>query len=730
MLVLSPCQGVFRLKFRLLFSLFTIMAASQVSSAQTATTERLSYPETRRVEQVDDYHGTKVSDPYRWLEDANSPETAAWVEAENKVTFAHLRSLPGREQLKKRLTQLWNYPRFSAPFKEAGNYFFYKNDGLQNQSILYVQPSLKAPPRVLLNPNKLSKDGTVALSTLDVSDDGKLMGYGLSRAGSDWSELHVRNVATGRDRADLLKWVKFSGLSWTKDNKGFFYSRYPQPDEKTALQTANRKHQIFYHVVGTKQDVDTLIYERPDEPEWLMGAGVTEDGRYAIVSLSKTGPKNRLYYIDLKNGKKPDVGAPVVKLIDEFEASYDFIGNDGTTWYFQTDSNSPRGRVIAIDITRPERPNWKTLIPESRDTLRGVSLVGNQFICTYLHNAYSAVKFYDLKGKFQKELKLPGLGTVGGLGGKRTDKELFYVFTSYLYPPTIYRYDVKTGKSALFRKPQIDFDPSPYVTRQVWFKSKDGTRVPMFVTHRKGLKKNGNNPTYLYGYGGFNVSLTPGFSVSNLAWLEQGGIVAVANLRGGGEFGEEWHRAGTKEKKQNVFDDFIGAAQFLIREKYTSPKKLAIAGGSNGGLLVGAVVNQRPDLFAVALPAVGVMDMLRFHKFTIGSAWVYDYGSSDDPKEFQSLIKYSPLHTIKPGVKYPATMVTTADHDDRVVPGHSFKYAATLQAAQAGDAPVIIRIETKAGHGAGKPMSKIIEEEADKWAFVMHHTSLKLEAEK
>ncbi|MBV9470768.1 MAG: S9 family peptidase, partial [Abitibacteriaceae bacterium] len=700
---------------------------SHLSNAADTTAkveQKLHYPQAHKVNQVDDYHGVKVADPYRWLEDANSAETAQWVEAENAVTFGYLKNLPQREPLRQRLTALWNYPKYGAPFKEGGQYFYFKNEGLQNQAVLYVQSSLDAPPRVLLDPNTLSPDGTVALSGLAVSDDGKRLAYGLAKAGSDWQEFHVRDVADDKDLEDDIQWAKFTGPSWTKDNRGFFYSRYPQPDEKSVLQGANRLHKIYYHALGTAQAQDKLIYERPDEPEWLMNAGVTEEGDYAIISLSKTGPKNRVYYIDLKDPQQPTVTGEVVKLIDVFEASYSFIGHDGTTFYFETDSDASRGRVIAIDIKHPDRANWRTIIPEGPDTIQSVSLIGNQLIVNYLHNAYSTVRFYNLEGKLQKELELPGLGTVGSLSGKRTEHELFYTFTSFLYPPTIYRYDVTTGQSAVFRKSEAKFDPSPYETYQVFFTSKDGTCVPMFITHRKGLKRDGSNPTYLTGYGGFNISLTPYFSISQSVWLENGGILAIPNLRGGGEFGEAWHKAGTQEHKQNVFDDFVAAAEYLIQAGYTKPSKLAIAGGSNGGLLIGAVINQRPDLFGVALPAVGVMDMLRFHKFTIGSAWVYDYGSSDDPTQFKSLYAYSPLHNIKPGTHYPATLVTTADHDDRVVPGHSFKYAATLQAAQAGDAPVLIRIETKAGHGAGKPTAKIIEEEADRWAFVMQNLGM------
>jgi prolyl oligopeptidase len=694
-------------------------------TAATAHAEAaLKYPATRQVDQVDDYHGVKVKDPYRWLEDSNSPETAQWVAAENAVTFDYLKQLPQREKLLARLTELWDYPKYSAPFKQGGRYFYFKNDGLQNQAVLYEQPALDAAPRVLLDPNALSADGTVALSAWDVSEDGKLLAYGLSRAGSDWKEFHVRDIATGQDRDDLIKWAKFSGLSWTNDNRGFFYSRFPEPDAKAALQQANRNQTIYYHVLGTPQEQDRLVYERPDEPEWMMGAGVTEEGDYAVISISKTGPRNRVYYIDLKDPQHPEVGGPVVKLIDNFEASYSFIGHDGTTFYFETDKDAPRGRVIAIDITNPAPENWRTVIPEGPDTMQGVSLIGNQFIVRYLHDAYSQIRFYDIDGKWLKDLQLPGLGTVSGLWGKRTDTELFYIFTSFVDPATIFRYDVRTGQSTVFRKSEVKFDPTPYETRQVFYTSKDGTRVPMFITYRKGIKLDGSNPTFLTGYGGFNISMTPSFAVSNVVWLENGGILALPNLRGGGEFGETWHRAGTREHKQNVFDDFIAAAEYLIHAGYTSPRKLAIGGGSNGGLLIGAVVNQRPDLFAVAVPAVGVMDMLRFHKFTIGSAWAYDYGTSDDPEQFKALYAYSPLHNIKPHTHYPATLITTGDHDDRVVPGHSFKYAATLQAAQDGPAPVLIRIETKVGHGAGKPTAMVIEESADRWAFIMHNLGM------
>jgi prolyl oligopeptidase len=528
-------------------------------------------------------------------------------------------------------------------------------------------------------------------------------------------EWKVREIETGKDLSDHLKWVKFSGASWTKDGKGFFYSRYDEPNEKTKLEDVNYFQKLFYHRLGTPQSEDILVYERKDQKEWGFSADVTEDGGYLIVSVWQgTDPKNRIFFKDLQ---KSD--AQVVELIPELEAAYSFIGNEGPLFWFRTDLNATRGRVIGIDTLNPDRKNWKELIPQAKETLEGVSLVGDHFIASYLKDARTQIKLFDLKGKFVREVELPGIGTAAGFGGKRKDTETFYAFTGFTTPTTIYRYDLKTGKSTIYRQPKVDFKPGDYETKQVFYKSKDGTRVPMFITHKKGLKLDGNNPTYLYGYGGFSVSLTPAFSIANLVWMEMGGVYAQPNLRGGGEYGEEWHLAGTKSKKQNVFDDFIAAAEWLIANKYTSTPKLAIGGGSNGGLLVGACMTQRPELFGAAVPQVGVMDMLRYQKFTIGWAWVPDYGSSDNPEEFKALYAYSPLHNIKPGTKYPATFITTADHDDRVVPAHSFKFAATLQAAQAGPAPVLIRIETKAGHGAGKPTSKVIEEIADRWGFLV-----------
>ncbi len=681
----------------------------------------LVYPETKTVAAVDDYHGTKVADPYRWMEDLDSPETKEWIEAQNQVTFGYLEEIPQRKKIKSRLTRLWDYEKFGLPYKRGDRYFFRHNEGLQNQYVMYVTDSLAGEPRVLLNPNKLSEDGTIALSGTSVTDDGKLLAYGLSEAGSDWVEYHVRDIDTGEDRSDYLKWVKFSGAAWTKDNQGFFYSRYDEPkDDK--LQEANYYHKLYYHRLGTPQSDDVLVYHRPDQKEWGFGGSVTDDGRYLAITIWQgTERKNRVYYMDLD----PDgdgtaaIDGPVVKLLDDFDAQYGLIDNDGPVFWFFTDLDAPRGRVIAVDTRRPERENWQEIIPQATETLQGVTCVGGMFVANYVKDARTQIKIFDLDGDFVREVELPEIGSAGGFPGKRSDTETFYAFTSFAYPTTIYRYDMPTGESTVYKRPQVDFDPQRYETKQVFYTSKDGTRVPMFITHKKGLKLDGNNPTYLYSYGGFNASLTPYFSVSNLVWMEMGGVYAMPNIRGGGEYGKEWHDAGRLKNKQNCFDDFIAAAEWLITNDYTRPAKLAIGGGSNGGLLVGACMTQRPDLFGAATPAVGVLDMLRFHKYTIGWAWASDYGTADDPEMFPVLYAYSPLHNLEPGTKYPATLITTADHDDRVVPSHSFKFAAALQAAHAGDAPVLIRVETRAGHGGGKPTYKIIEEIADKWAFLV-----------
>jgi prolyl oligopeptidase len=680
----------------------------------------ISYPTTQQVEQVDIYHGIEVSDPYRWLEDADSEATKAWVEAQNAVTFKFLESIPAREPLKQRLTQLWNYEKYGVPFKEGDRYFYFKNDGLQNQSVLYTLESLDQEPRVLLDPNQLSKDGTVALSSLSVSRDGKYLAYSISTSGSDWVEWRVRSVENGEDLGDRIKWSKFSGAAWTPDHQGFFYSAYDEPKSNEALQGINYYQKLYYHRLGTAQSEDILVYQRQDQKEWGFSAKVSEDGEYLIISVWRgTEPKNLIFVMaiaDLANIAAHE-SAPVIELIQEFAAEYSFIGNDGTKFWLRTDANAPKSRVIAIDLHNPEQ--IEEVIPEAAETLESVSLINNQFVAFYLKDAYTQIKVFSLTGELEREIALPGIGSAGGFVGKRADTETFYSFTSFTTPPTIYRYDLTTHASSVFRQPQVDFDSDRYETKQVFYASKDGTQIPMFLTHKKGLTLNGQNPTYLYGYGGFGVSLTPSFSIGSLVWLELGGVFAVPNLRGGGEYGEAWHQAGTKLNKQNVFDDFIAAAEWLITNNYTNSQKLAIAGGSNGGLLVGACMTQRPDLFGAALPAVGVLDMLRFHKFTIGWAWTSDYGSPDHEHEFKALYAYSPLHNLKPGTSYPATMITTADHDDRVVPAHSFKFAAALQANHAGEAPVLIRIETKAGHGAGKPTTKLIEEAADKWAFLV-----------
>jgi prolyl oligopeptidase len=673
-----------------------------------------TYPVAKKVDQTDNYHGTVIADPYRWLEDANSAETKAWVDAENKVTQDYLAAIPQRDGIRERLTQLWNYERYSAPYKEGGRYFYSRNDGLQNQAVLYTMKSLSDTPRVLLDPNTLAADGTVALAGTAVSPDGKLLAYSTAASGSDWNEIRVRDIESGKDLEDHVKWVKFSSTAWTHDGKGFFYSRYDAPQEATKLADVNYYQKLYYHKIGTAQDADVLVYDRPDQKEWGFSGTTTDDGRYLLITASQgTAHKNRVFYKDLA---KAD--APVVALIDQLEAAYEFIDNVGPVFYFVTDRKAPRQRIVAIDIRKPREANWKTIVAEGKQTLVDSHLINNQLVTAYLADARSVVKVTDLKGKQLREIALPGIGTVSGFNGKRGDTETFFSFTGFTNPTTIYLLDLKSGASSVFRQPKLQFDPAQYETRQQFYTSRDGTRVPMFIVAKKGIKLDGSNPTYLYGYGGFNISITPAFSPANLAWMEMGGVYAVANLRGGGEYGEAWHEAGTKLKKQNVFDDFIGAAEWLVNNKVTSPAKLAIGGGSNGGLLVGAAMTQRPELFGAAIPQVGVMDMLRFHKFTIGWAWTSDYGSSENPDEFKALVKYSPLHNLKSGTCYPATMITTADHDDRVVPAHSFKFAATAQAAQAGANPVLIRIDTKAGHGAGKPTSKQIEEVADRWGFL------------
>ncbi len=697
-------------------------------AAPAAEPSHLVYPKTNRGAQSDDYHGTKVADPFRWLEDdvRKSKDVADWVEAENKVTFDYLKAIPEREVIQKRLTELWNYEKYSVPSKAGGLTFFSKNDGLQNQSVYYVSDKPDSEPRVLLDPNKWSKDGTIALSGHAISDDGKYLAYGVAEAGSDWQTWKVLDVAAAKTLADEVKWVKYSGAAWAHDGKGFFYSRYPAPKAGEEFQKLTFNMLLCYHRVGSPQSEDVVVHRRPDHPDWGVRGAASEDGRYLLISLSKgTDARNRVTYRDLSEPL-----AMLVDLIDDFDNEYSFVGNDGPVFYFKTDFKAPRGRLIAIDTRKPARDNWKEIVPEAKENLRAVGLVGNQFVANYLKDARTQVKLFATDGTFVRDVDLPGIGTAAGFGGRRAETETFYSFSSFNTPPRVYRYDLLTGKSTLLRQANVKFNPDDYEVKQVFCTSKDGTKVPLFVTARKGLKLDGAHPTLLFGYGGFNIPMTPTFAVTRVAWLEMGGVLAVANLRGGGEYGQEWHKAGTVLKKQNVFDDFIAAAEFLTKEGYTRADKLAIQGGSNGGLLVGAVLAQRPELFGACLPAVGVMDMLRFHKFTAGRFWTDDYGSSDNADEFAALYAYSPYHALlKNGKrKYPATLVTTADTDDRVVPGHSFKFAAALQEMQEGDAPVLIRIETRAGHGAGKPTAKAIEEVADQWAFLVKNLNMKMPA--
>jgi prolyl oligopeptidase len=678
----------------------------------------LEYPVTKRVDHIDTYHGTQVSDPYRWLEDdvRTSEDVAQWVQAQNEVTFQFLGQIKEREGIKNRLTELWNYEKVSAPFKSGGRYYFFKNDGLQNQSVLYTMASLGGEEEVFMDPNTWSEDGTIALAGLSFSPNGRYVAYGIQESGSDWRTWKVMRVADRAMMDDHLSWLKFGGISWTADNQGFFYSKFQKPQEGQSFQSLNLNQKVYYHRLGTAQDEDIQVFSQPDHPEWGFLPTVTEDGQYLIITVW-VGTDDR-YRVFVKDLSLP-YGQPLA-LIDTFEHEFSFLGNDGGRFYFKTNLNAPKGRVIAIDFPGGSKETAVEIIPESKETLEGVQLVNNMMICQYLKDAKSQVKLFDTNGSFIREVQFPSDGTARGFDGKRSDNHVFYTFSSFNRPPTIYHYDLITGKSTIFKSAKVAFNPDDYVVEQVFYPSKDGTQVPMFLSYKKGLKKNGKNPTLLYGYGGFNISLTPGFRIDRLVWMEMGGIFATANLRGGGEYGQAWHQAGTKLQKQNVFDDFIAAAEWLIEKKYTQTKKLAIMGGSNGGLLVGAVMTQRPELFGACLPAVGVMDMLRFHQFTAGRYWVDDYGSADHEEQFKALYAYSPYHNLKEGVSYPPTMVTTADTDDRVVPGHSFKFAAQLQHCHKGDNPVLIRIETKAGHGSGKPTSKIIEEVADEWAFLVN----------
>ncbi|MFW6226856.1 MAG: prolyl oligopeptidase family serine peptidase [Bacteroidota bacterium] len=679
--------------------------------------EKMEYPETKKMDTSDVYFDTEVADPYRWLEDDTSTAVKHWVKKQNEVTFSYLKDIPFREDIQNRLKEVWNYPKYSAPSKKESVYFYFKNDGLQNQSVLYMTEDPEKEGEVLLDPNKLSEDGTVSLSSMGVSDNGKYLAYGISHGGSDWNEIFVMDVETKEKLDDHLEWVKFSGISWKDD--GFYYSRYDEP-KGSELSAKNEFHKVYYHKVGTPQSEDKLVYWNPQKPNRNYAVGTTEDERFLIMQESAASQGNALFYKDLE--KEND---KFHQLAEGFEYQHSVVDHIDGEFIVKTNYDAPRYRLVLIDPENPEPENWKDLIPEKESVLQMATIAGKKLITTYMVDASSKAYVYSLEGERIHEIVLPGIGSMGSFRGDKEDNEAFYTFSSYTMPPTIFRYDIENNKSEVFRKPEIKFNSDEYETKQIFYASKDGTKIPMFITHKKGLKMNGNNPVYLYGYGGFNISLTPGFSTPMIPFLENGGIYAVANLRGGGEYGKAWHDAGTKMKKQNVFDDFIAAAEHLIDNEYTNPGRIAIAGGSNGGLLVGACMTQRPELFGVALPAVGVMDMLRYHKYTIGWHWAGDYGTSEESKEmFEYLYKYSPIHNLKEGVEYPATLVTTADHDDRVVPAHSFKFIATLQEKHRGNNPVLIRIETSAGHGAGKPTKKIIEETADKLAFIFYNMDI------
>ncbi len=681
------------------------------------------YPETRRDDTVETLHGRQIADPYRWLEDPDSPETRAWVEAQNAVTDSFLADIPARAAIRERLTRLWNYERYGLPQHRGDWFVFSHNDGLQNQDVLMRAAALDEEPAVLLDPNALSEDGTVALSLTELSDDGTLLAYSLAESGSDWVTWRFREVATGRDLPDLLRWSKFSGAAWLPDGTGFLYSRYAQPEDDTTLyQAVNRGHLVYLHRIGEPQERDELVFERPDQPDWLFEAQVSEDGRWLLVyQFEGTNRERRIFLRDLS-----DPSARVEPFLDRFDASYTVVGNDGTTFYVLTDRDAPRGRLVAIERSRPEPEAWRTLIAEGpdRDVLAELEMAGDRFVAIWRVDAHDVVRIHRLDGTREGDVELPTIGSIGGLAGRRSEQDAYLSFASFTHPGTVYRLDPTTCALDEVWRPRIDFDPDAYEVSQVRYPSRDGTLIPMFVVHRRGLVRDGSNPTYLYGYGGFEIPLVPAFSAANMAWLEMGGTYAQASLRGGGEYGTEWHDAGRLRNKQNVFDDFIAAAEWLIAQGYTSTRRLAIGGRSNGGLLVGACLTQRPDLFGAALPAVGVLDMLRFHRFTIGWAWTSDYGSPDEPADFEVLLGYSPLHNLRPGTAYPATLVTTADHDDRVVPAHSFKFIAALQAAQRGPAPVLARIETRAGHGAGKPTTKLIAEWADMWTFLFRELGM------
>ncbi|WP_207493837.1 prolyl oligopeptidase family serine peptidase [Aridibaculum aurantiacum] len=697
----------------------TLLGITCITMA-TSTSAQIKYPETRKVDQSDVYFGTTVADPYRWLEDDNSAQTKQWVEEQNRVTNEYLASIPYRDNVKARLEKLWNYPKYGAPYKKGKYYYFSKNDGLQNQSIVYRQVGLNGNPEVFLDPNKLSSDGTAALGGLAFSKNNKYTAYTVAQSGSDWQQIHILDAETKKALPEVLQFVKFSGIAW-KGDEGFYYSRYPEPDEKSKLSGKNEFHKVYYHKVGTPQSQDELVYEDKDHPLRNVFASTTDDDRFLIVGTTQGTSGRQLWVKDLKAGQKE-----FSLLVEGFSTEPSVVDNVGDKLLLQTNDGAPNYKVVLVDPKNPAKANWKTVIPEQKEVLQGLGTGGGFLYASYLKDASTKVYQYAYDGKMVREIKLPGIGTAGGFGGEKSDKEFFYSFSSFAYPPSIFRYDITTGASTLYKKAEVNFNPEDYVTKQLFFTSKDGAKVPMFVTHKKSITLDGNNPVMLYGYGGFNVPVTPGFSVSNLFFMEQGGVYAVVTLRGGNEYGEEWHKAGMLLNKQNVFNDFIGAAEHLVNSKYTNPGKIAIRGGSNGGLLVGAAMTQRPELFKVAIPQVGVMDMLRYHRFTIGWAWAVEYGNADSSEtHFKNLYGYSPLHNLREGVQYPATLVTTADHDDRVVPAHSFKFAARLQEAHRGANPALIRIETKAGHGAGKPTSKQIEEATDIWSFVMHNLGMK-----
>ena len=699
--------------------------SSAFAATQLAAQSPLHYPIARKSDQSDTYFGTTVADPYRWLENTDSPETKQWIEAENALTFQYLASIPERASIKDQLTRVWNYPKYNVPVKRGKDYFFTENSGLQNQAVLYVQHGLKGERKMVLDPNTLSADGTVALGVWDATENGRYLAYAVAAAGSDWEEIRVRDVERGSDLPDTLKWVKFSNIAWTKDHKGFFYSRFEEPKSENALLAKNTGQKLYYHYVGEPQAKDRLIYERPDHPQWGITATVSDDGEYVIIYVSDgTNPNNRIFFIDVSNPGKPKINNPIVTLIDDEEAENRVIDNAGDVFFLQTTQDAPMGRVVAVDINKPAKKYWRTLVPEGGDKMVDVELIGGHFVVHTLKDAHSELAIYALRGNRVAGVSLPGIGSITAISGKPNEWEMFYSYASYLQPASIYRYDLEKRTQSPFEVAKLPVDSTAYETKQLFASGKDGTKIPIFVTAKKGLTLDGSHPTILYAYGGFDINMTPAFSPAMLQWVTMGGVYAVAVIRGGGEYGRAWHEAGMLAKKQNVFDDFIASAEYLISQKYTSSKKLAIRGGSNGGLLVGAVETQRPDLAAVALPAVGVMDMLRYQKFTIGGAWAPEYGTSDDSAQFKTLYAYSPLHNIKPGTSYPATLITTADHDDRVVPGHSFKFAATLQRAQAGPAPILIRIDTKAGHGGGKPTSKQIDLATDELAFTVKNLGM------